>query len=187
MIWTPRQPPFALFPEAAHFWSLEDYGAVLGVMDALRPKRVIEFGPGSSTLALAEGGAAEIDTYEDSAEWEDVYRERLTPAVMALSTMKRFRMRRYVWTDPLQLPRGEWPRDIYDLALIDGPFGTQRRPAVVEWCLQTSVAVLVPTEENAYGRSAMVPALEQLAAKYERTLTITHTGPLSGAFALFTS
>lgn len=165
---------FRLYPEEQRWWSFADYGAVLDVMQRLKPKTVLEFGPGSSTLALIEGGAQRIDSCEDSQDWFDVYHERLErrfPAVVKL--------RRYVWADPLKVGR---LAARYDMALIDGPHGTARRPAVLEFCLARAAAVLLPTEET--GSRVLRAAIVSIAAKHGRSLEFMETGPLSGAFAL---
>ena len=48
---------FRLYPREEHFCSFADYGAILDTVRRLDAKRVLEFGPGHSTLALVEGGA----------------------------------------------------------------------------------------------------------------------------------
>lgn len=166
---------FALYPEARHWWSLEDYGAVLDTMLALKPERVLEFGPGSSTLALIEGGAKHIDTLEDAADWAEVYETRLQGKYPDI-----VRVHRYVWSDPLSTPvDGER----YDLALIDGPLGTNNRPAVVRYALERCKAVLVPTEDkNPSYRRTLLAMADELGWETD----IRNTGPLSGGFALFT-
>lgn len=167
---------FRLFPEAAHWWSLNDYGAVLGVMTRLGAKRVVEFGPGSSTLALIEGGATAIDAYEDDPDWRQVYQERLVcrfPDVLTIHP--------YVWSDPIVLPAPAHP---YDLALIDGPRGTMKRPPVIAWCLAHARHVLVPTEDHIVGNPTLRPTIQRLADESGRTVEWMETGPLSGGFAL---
>lgn len=152
---------------------MADYGAVLGVMSRLQAKTALEFGPGSSTLALIEGGATRVDSCEDVRGWADVYRLRLERAYDPVT------IRGYVWSDPVSVD-GLLPR--YDLALIDGPHGTGRRGAVIEYCLAKCDAVLVPTEDQSD------PGLRQviigLAAKHGRPIELMETGPLSGGFAL---
>lgn len=171
---------FALFPEPTSWWSLADYGAVLKVMRERKPQRVLEFGPGSSTLALIEGGASVIDSCEDNPEWLGVYDERLP------RRFPQVRLRPYVFTNPLTVPGVD--RERYDLALVDGPRGTDKRPAAIEYCLQRCDAVLAPTEDWRGDGRATVRLIEtacrKLAQRYGRTLTIEETGPLSGAFAL---
>jgi hypothetical protein len=165
---------FALYPEERHWWSFNDHRAVLDTMRELRPARVLEFGPGSSTLALIEGGAAHIDTCEDDPDWASVYEERLQGKYPDVVTI-----RRYTWAEPLFIQAID--EQTYDLALIDGPLGTNRRPAVVEYCLDRCRAVLAPTED---GNPAFRPAIIAIAAARGLEVTIRETGPLSGGFAL---
>jgi hypothetical protein len=167
---------FKLYPEERHWWSFADYAAVLETMQQRQPARVLEFGPGSSTLALIEGGAQRIDTCEDAADWAKVYEERLQgkyPDVV--------RLHRYTWADPLAIPAIDGAT--YDLALIDGPLGTDRRAAVVRYCLDRCAAVLVPTEDR---NRSFRQTLQAIADERGWDLAIRETGPLSGGFALFT-
>lgn len=167
---------FRLYPEERHWWSFNDYRAVLDTMRALTPARVLEFGPGSSTLALVEGGAAHVDTCEDDPDWAQVYEERLVTQFPDI-----VHLHRYTWRPDLSIPAIDGER--YDLALIDGPRGTDRRPEVVRYALARCVAVLVPTEDlNRLFRQT----LTAIAAERGWTITIRETGPLSGGFALFT-
>ena len=164
--------------EDAHWFSLLDYGHVVDVMQALRPKRVLEFGPGPSTMALVEGGAASIDTCEDSDDWAGVWEERLVkrfPAVV--------RLHRYYWAPntPLSIPAVDGQR--FDLAFIDGPHGTERRPEVLTYALTRCSHVLIPTEEYKT-RAWLRPIIAEIAEKAGRPVEFTTTGPLSGAFAL---
>lgn len=176
------KPPFALYPEEKHWWSFADYGAVLDVMARLQPNRVLEFGPGSSTLALLEGGASHIDTCEDDPIWAATYEERLVPKFPG-----RVFLHRYTWTDPLAIASIDDQR--YDLALIDGPRDDQSdgpegsmRLAVIRYALERCKAVLVPTE----GRDlAPVRALfDAVAAGRGQQFEVMETGPLATAFAL---
>lgn len=168
---------FRLYPEARHFWSLTDYGAVLGVVERLKPKRVLEFGPGSSTLALIEGGAQIIDACEDEPHYFEIYQRRLAEVYSNVT------MHAYTWSDPLRVPTlsGRW----YDLALIDGPRETERRPAVIAYCLERSAAVLVALEDHDTPGILQGP-VEAFAVKYGRDVSIWRTGPLAGSFALLT-
>lgn len=168
---------FRLYPRAEHWWSLADYGAVLAVMQERRPKRVLEFGPGSSTLALIEGGAELVDACEDDPKWEAVYRARLEERFPDVVTIVP-----YTWSDPVSIPQLE--RESYDLALIDGPRTTENRVAVVRYCIERCGAVLVPLEEQAPGLGYLRPHVIRLAEEYGCELTLTQTGPLAGGFAL---
>lgn len=169
--------PFALYPAEKHWWSYADYGAVLGTVRALAPRTVLEFGPGSSTLALVEGGARSIDALEDDPIWLEVHRGRLGRKFAGLVELHA-----YTWADPLTIPKIDDRR--YDLALIDGPHDTPRRPAVLEYCLRRAAAVLIPTEDHKVASPPLRPAIAALADRYRASLEIRATGPLSGAFAL---
>lgn len=167
---------FALYPEEQHWWSYADYRCVLGVVRRLHAVRVLEFGPGSSTLALIEGGATHIDCCEDHPDWLATYRERLE------ARFPRFvRMHPYTWADPVRV-RTIHGAHRYDLALIDGP-NIDQRPAVIEYCLARSEWVLFPTEDHETAPSLRALAPE-IAARHSRPLEIMDTGPLSGGFAL---
>lgn len=175
-----KQPPFHLYPVERHWWSFQDYGAVLEVMGRLQPKRVLEFGPGSSTLALIEGGATTIDTCEDNPIWSRTYRVRLEGAYPDIVMLHSYRQ-----ADPLTIPDVDAQR--YDMALIDGPYGSEQRPPVIEYALQRCAAVLVPTEDHGrVYKSILRPVIVRLAEQYRRTVEFMETGPLSGGFALIT-
>lgn len=166
---------FRLYPFECRWWSFNDYGAVLDTMRAIgNPQRILEFGPGSSTLALIEGGATHVDTCEDDMNWARVYRERLQSVYPQLVNICD-----YVWSPYLVVPGIAGKR--YDMALIDGPRETALRPVVVEYCIARCTHVLVPLECNE-GSRFMREAVHRLAG--DRSITITDTGPLAGAFAL---
>jgi hypothetical protein len=167
--------PFKLYKEEAAWWSASDYAAVLHVMAHLRPKRLLEFGPGSSTLALVEGGAESVDACEDAEEWAAIYDERLVkrfPRVVSLH--------RYTWAEELSIPALDALR--FDLALIDGPRETPRRPVVIEYCLARCEWVLVPCE------NATSPGLKNDIRRIGKAAAVPvefwETGPLAGSFAL---
>lgn len=175
----PVEPPFQLYPEAQRWWSLQDYGAVIGVMQTLKPISVLEFGPGSSTLALIEGGATFIDTCEDNPKWAAVYRERL------IMKFPWVRMIDYTYQDPLTIPFVDYTA--YDFGLIDGPQDSTRRPLIIEYALQRCSAVLVPTEDYGHeSESYLRPLLIDIAKRKQRHLEMWTTGPDAGGFALFT-
>jgi len=167
---------FRLYPVAQHWWSFSDYGAVIDVMQRTQARRILEFGPGSSTLALIEGGATSVDACEDDPRWVDLYRERLERRFAGAVAIVP-----YCWADPLTIPSIDQRH--YDLALIDGPRETPKRLAVIEYCLARCREVLVPTEQHD-GMMMIREAVERLAAASGRPLCITETGPLAGAFAL---
>jgi hypothetical protein len=174
---TRKRFEFALYPEEQRWWSFADYGAVLEVMVRLQPRRILEFGPGSSTLALVEGGADLIDTCEDEPTWAEVYEERL---------VKRFpglvRLHRYVYYDPIVIP--SLADRTYDMALIDGPHGTQTRRAPLVFALKRCAAVLMATEDCRPGHQSLRPLIAEEACRHDVEIEWMETGPTSGGFAL---
>lgn len=173
--------PFKYYTEEARWWSANDYQAVLDVMrDCGHPKRCLEFGPGSSTLALLEGGAQRVDTCEDDPVWANTYEERL---VLRFPT--QVYLHRYVYDVPIRIPAIDEQK--FDLALIDGPYTTPKRPPVIRYCLERCHWVLVPTEDDGRRESSYLrPILNDLAAEYGAEIEFFETGPLSGGFALLT-
>ena len=170
---------FALYPVEKHWWSFNDYRAVLDTVRRLGARRVLEFGPGSSTLALVEGGAELIDTCEDDPKWYDVHRSRVGRQFSPVVNVHR-----YTWADPLVIPELEGYR--YDLALIDGPHDTPRRPVVLDYCMARCSHVLIPTEDYKVASPPLRPHIARLAQAHGATVEIWETGPLSGSFALLT-
>lgn len=166
---------FRLYPEEKRWWSFNDYAAVLDVMRATQARTVLEFGPGSSTLALIEGGARQVVTCEDNEDWAKVYDERL------VAKHREVELVRYTWSDPVTVPGVDGRH--FDLALIDGPFGTEHRPPVVAYCLARARWVLVCLEEH-HGHVWLRPRVEQLAVAAGCYMDVVDTGPLAGAFAL---
>jgi hypothetical protein len=177
---TTRQ--FELYPEERHWWSFNDYGAVVDVVRRLKAAsgnedvfRVVEFGPGSSTLALIEGGATHIDAFETDPHWADVHAARLA------AHLDRVDIYIYGWSDPLQVTAS---LDRYDLAFVDGPVESERRVAVVRWCLEHALAVLVPADEPAGRESPMKVAVMEFIAEFRCRAERLETGPLAGSFML---
>ena len=173
---------FHLYPHEQHWWSFADYAAVLDAMRQLRPTRVLEFGPGSSTLALIEGGARQIDACEDDGWWLVVQRLRLEDRFPDIVTLWGYDSS----IEPLSI--GSIDRRRYDLALIDGPREMERRPAIIRYALAHCAAVLVPAEETEAlrGRGFLRACIESLAAEFGRPVSWKETGPLAGSFALIT-
>lgn len=165
---------FALYPEERHWWSFNDYGAVLDAMRRFQPKRVVEFGPGSSTLALIEGGAQEIVTFEEDPSWADVYRERLVKKYTPIVDLQMYDPK-----PPLKLPK----MARFDFALVDGPKGSTSRPPIIAWCLRNADVVMVPTETH--HSKGIRDEIAKAAKKAGRTkVEWIETGPLSGGFAI---
>lgn len=165
-------PRFALYPVERHWCSFADYGAILDVVRRLQPKIILEFGPGSSTLALIEGGAECIDCCEDNPHWLSVHRARILYPNVAFHAFEQ--------ADPLSITAIDGNR--YDLALIDGPLEKSDRFPVIRYCLARSAAVLVALECMG-GDTTLIDFVFGLNATTVETI---ETGPLAGAFALLT-
>lgn len=169
---------FRLYPREQHWWTFNDYRAVVAVTRRLKPWRVLEFGPGNSTLALIEGGAVQIDACEDDPHYLRLWRNRIVGHYPHVALYP------YAWADPLTIPALDGRR--YDLALIDGPRDTERRVAVVEYCLARCAAVLVPLEESA-SHVYLRPFVLGAAERHGRKVELIESGPLAGTFALLTA
>lgn len=166
---------FELYPEERHFCSFADYATVLDATRRLTPARVLEFGPGWSTLALVEGGARQIDALEDDPHWLGVARERLAAHADVV------RLLLYGWRDGAPvLPLDPGAR--YDLLVIDGPADVRRRPAVLEVALPHCSHALVALETDS--GSIMADAVHEQASRSGRAVERHETGPLAGAYAL---
>lgn len=164
---------FRLYPVEQHWWSFADHQAVMDVMQQLAPTRVLEFGPGSSTLALIEGGAAHIDACEDDANWALIHDERLRARYPQVVHIRRYR-----WAPAISIPGVDAER--YDLALIDGPRETDKRLPVVQYALDRCAAVFVALD----GHAGLRAYVDTLATAGPYRVEIRETGPLAGSFAL---
>jgi len=164
--------PFRLYPEEQPWWSFNDYGAVLDIVVELKARKAIEFGPGSSTLALIEGGCLKIDTCEDDPEWAKTYMERLEARFPDIVTIHR-----YTWARKLKI--GTITDRDYDVALIDGPKGLRLRGASFDFALPRSRAIILADLS-----SQLRAKLRDLEESGSHRVEYRHTGPLAGAFAL---
>lgn len=171
---------FKLYPEPRHWWSLLDYGAVLAVVERLKPATVLEFGPGNSTLALIEGGAGHIDGAEDDPKWRAIYQARIADVYP-----DRVELFGYTMADPVSIPAIDGRR--YDLALIDGPRNTELRPLVIEYCIARCARVLIPLEEAAGIPAHLRPIVLAIAQTHNCAVELIESGPLAGTFALLTT
>lgn len=163
-------------PEGAHWWSPQDHMAVVNVMRRLKPKRVLEFGPGTSTLALIEGGAWRIECCEDDAHWHGVWLQRL-------SRYPQVRMHAFKMADPITIPALDEER--FDLALVDGPRDTVQRFEVIRYALRHCDQVLVALESIGSDCLTLF-CLDLIARKRIKSMDLFQTGPLAGSFGLLT-
>lgn len=161
----------SLYPEGAHWCSRADYDVVLNTAKRLNAKRVLEFGPGTTTLALIEAGVEHIDACEDDEHWFGVWSERLAkyPAV---------HMHMYQLRHGMTIPGvSGW----YDLAVIDGPKETRRRDVSIFFAMVRATNVIVALEEH-----DAEPYLRRVIERnrVNRSVEIIESGPLAGAYAL---
>lgn len=182
---SPRKKPAAvtapgsLYPSTpAHWWTRQDHDAVVAVVRRLGAKHVLEFGPGTSTLSLIEGGATLIDACEDDEHYFKVHKERLGGQFPTI-----VRMRPYRWA-PLPSVLG-CDSTSFDLGLVDGPRQTERRAAVIVYAMERCRHTLVPLEEGSGEHPRIREVVTRFASLYQRPVEwIEGTGPLAGAFAL---
>lgn len=166
---------FRLYPTEKRWWSFQDYEGLLSIVERFKPKRVLEFGPGSSTFALIEGGAEHVTSCEDDRHWLDIYSGQFVKHPVTLA--------HYTWADPLlDIPLLEGR---FDLAFIDGPRDTPKRPAVIRYCLERTDVVVCPAE-GPFPTAYLVSHVEALAAEYGRKLEWVMTGPLTYAMGVMT-
>lgn len=165
---------FRLYPHEQHWWSFADYEGLLAITERIKPRRVLEFGPGSSTLALIEGGAEIVYSCEDDRKWLDTYCGRFVKHPVALYD--------YVWSDPLVVPGlKDYPK--FDMSFIDGPRDTRKRVAVLEYCIAHSAVVVCPAE-GPMPNSFMANAAERITKERGLNLEWVTTGPLTYAMGI---
>ena len=156
--WWDRSPlPQPQFYSPDYYWSHADHATLLALLARLKPRSVLEFGPGLSTLTFAEAGVGQIDTYDDQVDY-------LSRAQDLLSQFPQISIRLYDRRRvPLFLPRAE-PR--YDLGFVDGPYIQEQRQPEIDYALGRCSAVIVH-DSHCRPIVAMLRALHE-----ERGLTV---------------
>lgn len=113
---------FDLYRQEKAIFTFDDYNALLEECRTRNANRVLEFGPGISTLALIESGCGAILTCEYNDRWfnsaHELFKGR--PEVSLL----RYR------NDPEVSVAGLAPDDTFDLAFVDSPIGIPSRGTV---------------------------------------------------------
>jgi hypothetical protein len=189
---------FQLYPEERHWWSFNDYGAVVDAVADLKAARddgrvraqaefgaepfalefdpafrALEFGPGSSTLSLIEGGATHIDTCEDDDHWATVHQDRLVSRFPDI-----VHIHRYVWSQRICVPTIDGRT--YDVGLIDGPRASTKRVPVLNYALERCTAVILAMDAT----PGLTRRFDQITKGGAHTVEIRETGPHAGRFAI---
>jgi hypothetical protein len=132
---------FELFRTEQAVFTFDDYAALMGAARGM--KRVMEFGPGASTLAMIEAGVEHIVSAECNPKWEATANERLKEYVDA----KRVEIVRFTNTVPVTFnPEVTGP---FDLVFVDSPVGIEARSAARH-----------PGQENCSRLNTMMAALD---------------------------
>jgi len=168
-------PRFRLYPVEQHWCSFADYGAILAVTRRFAPQTVLEFGPGSSTLALLEGGAGMIHTCEDDPYWVKHHHDAIEARFP-----QRVKIVPYTWTDPVDVPDIAGMR--FDLGMIDGPRITPNRVPVLRYVLDRCAVTLIACET--YKSHGIRADIDRIAAERSLSIEILEVGPLAGSFAI---
>lgn len=167
---------FKLYPEEQHWWSFADYEGLLSIVERFKPRRVLEFGPGSSTLAIVEGGAEIVYSCEDDREWLDTYAGRFVRYPIALY--------QYTWSENISVP-GLDDAPMFDLAFIDGPRVTTNRLSVLRYCIAHSRVVVCPAEQPRE-TSYLAKHIPGIALQCGMDVEWETTGPFTYAMAILT-
>jgi hypothetical protein len=151
---------FRLYPVERHWWPFEHYRVVKTVVERLSAKRVLEFGPGWSTLAIVEGGATQVHTCETDPVWFERHESHL-------ALFPEVRMHLYVSPYQLLLSDG------FDLAFVDAPVRPENRWPEIDYAWRRSRAVLLHQAHLAVIREfaerlAGPAAVEIIPAPYRR-------------------
>lgn len=106
---------FRLYKDERSVFSFDDYAALLSEVARIGAKRVLEFGPGVSTLALIEADCTEIITLEYQARWMATAKNRLWQ-------YKNVKLLHYENRPEINIPDLEFAR--FDMIFVDSPMGT---------------------------------------------------------------
>lgn len=109
---------FDLYREEKRIFEFADYGALLDECRRFKPRCVLEFGPGVSTLAFVEAGCTRIATCEYQERWIGVAQERFKDFPQV--TLHRF-------VNAVDVVVHGLSRKEFDLAFVDAPLGGEAR------------------------------------------------------------
>lgn len=105
---------FRLYKREQSVLTFEDYAILIGEAKRTNAKRILEFGPGNSTLAWIEAGCDSIVSLEHNARWMETAKTKLG---QYLNVQLKF----YKNTPEITLP--ELNGKTFDLAFVDSPPG----------------------------------------------------------------
>lgn len=109
---------FSLYRQERAIFEFVDYAALLEECRAVKARTILEFGPGTSTLALVESGAERVVTCEYQDRWMDSARQLLK--AYSHVSLHHFSNEIEVRVDGLS-------RKCFDLAFVDSPLGIEAR------------------------------------------------------------
>jgi hypothetical protein len=113
---------FELFKAEQNVFTFDDYGSLMRAVSGA--KRVFEFGPGASTLAMIEVGVGAIVSAECNREWRVKAEDRLREFI----DTGRVEIIGFTNSCPVEFDApivGE-----FDLAFVDSPVGIEARSAI---------------------------------------------------------
>jgi len=101
------------------------------ILDEVKPSNILEFGLGQSTRMLNQycmwQTTARVTTIEQNKEWFDIFTSNIKLAnnlAVAIHPMEFFKFKGKVSGRSIEIEKTTG-NNIYDLILVDGPFGTQ--------------------------------------------------------------
>lgn len=160
--------PYLLYKVEQAIMPFDDYGAIVSECRRIGAETAIEFGPGSTTLALFEGGCRSVISYEYDPMWIDKSLARIGP-VKPENVEWEIRKFENVPVIELDCPR-------VDIAVVDSPIGVESRRHVshpgqkglsryntLKFALTKSDCVLIHDAE----RKAEQATIAALNAKHE--------------------
>jgi len=107
---------FKLYRVEKSVFTFDDYGALLKEAERIGARKVLEFGPGNSTLAWVEEGCTEITTLEHQRQWLQVARQKL-------GHYRNVNIMAYQNKPVIEIP--ELNGKHFDLIFVDSPVGIE--------------------------------------------------------------
>lgn len=112
---------FKLYSQEHRIFEFVDYAVLMDECRRVKARSVLEFGPGSSTMAFIEAGCDRVVTCEYQDRW-------LNAAVEKLKSYPQVSVHRFV--NKLDVEVHGVSRNDFDLAFVDSPLGAEARSYV---------------------------------------------------------